>query len=143
MLKHLQSTRFPSFFAALLNKILAIAEGRLPKSWGSGLALPLFKSGDDLQTTNYRLIVINALFQKLMAKATCLLMEKADPLRANSAQVGFRKGFSTADHCFTLRTVVDHRKAHNKNIFPVLNQNNHRQKKGPQQEDLLLFCGPT
>ena len=92
------------FFNIVLNT------GIVPSSWTLGVIHPIYKNkGQRGDPNNYRGITILSCFGKLF---TCILnkrlgifIEKYDIIGAE--QTGFRKGFSTLDHLFTLYGIID------------------------------------
>ena len=80
-----------------------------PDMWSLGIIVPLFKSGEQGDPNNYRGISINSciskLFTLLMNDRLTIFTEQNNIIHFN--QLGFRKGYRTADHVFTLKTIVD------------------------------------
>ena len=72
------------------------------------MAIPLFKSGDVNNPSNYRNIMINPLFAKLfrsmLEKKISKWAEERD--KRAKGQAGFRPKHSTVDHCITLRHII-------------------------------------
>jgi Reverse transcriptase (RNA-dependent DNA polymerase) len=84
-------------------------EGAFPSVWNIGLLHPIFKKGDQTVCSNYRTVTVVSLFSKIYS--TLLERRIAEwaerhGIRA-SGQAGFRKGFGTAQHLFTLRVLTD------------------------------------
>jgi len=72
--------------------------------------VPIHKVGDMLDPSNYRTIMIGHTLAKLygaVMKAELSSYAEKEGLRA-SRQAGFRRSFSTIDHIFTLRCLIDH-----------------------------------
>ena len=95
------------FLVIFFNKILETKE--YPDEWEVGIITPLHKSGEIDYPVNYGGITMNSCLSKLL---TLLLnnrltnyINKEDALKFN--QIGFRKGFRTADHVLTLKTLLD------------------------------------
>ncbi|MCO5584762.1 hypothetical protein L7F22_038694 [Adiantum nelumboides] len=92
--------------AHLFNR--ALAEG-FPDSWIENTTVPIHKSGDPMDPSTYRTIMIGPILAKLygtvMEEALSTLAE-GEGLRA-AEQAGFRRAFSTTDHIFTLRCLID------------------------------------
>lgn len=80
-----------------------------PDIWGLGIIFPLFKSGEQDDPNNYRGISINSslskLFTQIMNDRLTTFTENNNVIHFN--QLGFRKGYRTADHVFTLKTLID------------------------------------
>jgi hypothetical protein len=73
------------------------------------LAIPIFKSGDVNNPSNYRTIMINPLFAKLFGSMLENIInkwaEKED--KCAKGQAGFRPKHSTIDHNITLRHIIE------------------------------------
>ena len=95
------------FLVIFFNKILETKEH--PDEWVVGITTPLHKSGEIDDPDNYRGITINSclskLFTLLLNNRLTNYINKEDALKFN--QIGFRKGFQTADHVLTLKTLID------------------------------------
>ena len=96
-----------SFLVTLFNKILQ--SQIYPEEWSSGIIIPLPKSGEIENPDNYRGIAINSCLSKLFDlllnnRLVCLINEKNI---LKNKQIGFRKGFRTADHALTIKTLMD------------------------------------
>lgn len=73
------------------------------------MVIPLHKSGDVNNPSNYRTIMINPLFGKLfgsMVEHRISYWAEKEGKRAKG-QAGFRPKHSTIDHCITLRHMVE------------------------------------
>ena len=86
-----------------------IIQQGLPTDWTTSLAIPLFKSGDVNNPSNYRTIMINPLFAKLFGSMLENKISKWAEERDKRAkgQAGFRPKHSTVDHCITLRHIIE------------------------------------
>ena len=96
-----------SFLVTLFNKILQ--SQIYPEEWSRGIIIPLPKSGEIENPDNYRGIAINSCLSKLFDlllnnRLVCLINEKNI---LKNKQIGFRKGFRTADHALTIKTLMD------------------------------------
>ena len=96
-----------SFLVTLFNKILQ--SQIYPEEWSRGIIIPLPKSGETENPDNYRGIAINSCLSKLFDlllnnRLVCLINEKNI---LKNKQIGFRKGFRTADHALTIKTLMD------------------------------------
>lgn len=88
----------------LFNKVLDT--GEIPNSWGVGKIIPLFKcKGSVLDPNNYRGITVLSCLGKLFTGILNNRLSKIVHLHEN--QAGFRAGYSTADHVFVLRSLID------------------------------------
>ena len=80
-----------------------------PTLWSMGIIIPIFKSGEYDDPNNYRGICINSclskLFTMLLNDRLVIFCDINNLIHYN--QIGFRRGFRTADHIFTLKTLVD------------------------------------
>lgn len=80
-----------------------------PRDWTSDLEIPLFKSGDINNPSNYRTILINPLFAKLFDSMVEEKISKCAEVKENRirGQVSFRPKHSTMDHGIRLRHIVE------------------------------------
>ena len=80
-----------------------------PTQWATGIIVPLHKSGGVDDPNNYRGITLNSciskLFTLLLNTRLTAMCEEKEIISYN--QIGFRKGFRTSDHVFTLKTLID------------------------------------
>ena len=93
--------------ALLFNKIVELKY--FPIIWSTGMIVPIHKSGELDDPDNFRGITLNSCVSKLFTyilnvRLTFLCEDKG---LIDYNQIGFRKGFRTADHVFTLKTLVD------------------------------------
>ena len=81
----------------------------MPDVWCQGLITPIYKSGDKSDPTNYRGICVSSclgkLFCPILNRRLCLYFEENKIL--HNSQIGFLPENRTADHVFTLRTLID------------------------------------
>ena len=107
-LKYCNNPEFISLVCQLFNVILD--SGIFPEVWSKGIILPIYKNkGDSNNPDNYRGITILSCFGKLFTSAlnkrlNCFLEENNILCEE---QAGFRKGYSTVDHIFSLKMIVD------------------------------------
>ena len=92
----------------LFNVILA--SGIVPEQWSIGVIKPIYKSsGDDTDPRNYRGITLLSCFGKLFSNLInhrlTLFVDNNNIIRPE--QAGFRAGFSTTDHMFAIKTLID------------------------------------
>ena len=80
-----------------------------PKPWTQSLIIPIFKSGNTNNPSNYQTIMINPIFAKLYG----IILEKKLNIWLKSkgkwakGQAGFRRQHSTTDHLVTLMIIVE------------------------------------
>jgi hypothetical protein len=86
-----------------------IIQQGFPIDWTTSMAIPLFKSGDVNNPSNYRIIMINPLFAKLFGSMLEKKINKWAEERDKRAkgQASFRPKHSTDDHCITLRHIIE------------------------------------
>jgi len=102
--------------AHVFNRV--VVEG-FPKEWTRHTIVPLHKSGDALDPGNYRTIMIGHTMAKLygaVLEAELSSYAEGEGLRAPE-QAGFRRAFSTIDHIFVLRCLIDGAKARKKRLY--------------------------
>jgi len=102
----------------LFNAILGT--GHIPKEWASGMIIPIYKNkGSKTDPNNYRGITLLScmakLFTSIINKRLTIFIENNKLLNEN--QTGFRKGYSTTDHCFLLHTLIENFNTNKKNLF--------------------------
>ena len=91
----------------LLRLFNAILSGKAdpPEAWKESIMTVLYKKGDEHKPENYRPITIIPILYKLFAR---LLARRIGPIlekHQSKDQAGFRKGFSTTDHLWTVAQV--------------------------------------
>ena len=88
---------------------LILQSGKMPDIWCQGLITPIYKSGDKGDPTNYRGICVSSclgkLFSSILNQRLYLYFEENKIL--HNSQIGFLPENRTADHVFTLRTLID------------------------------------
>ena len=94
--------------------------GIIPESWLEGIIRPVYKNnGDPKCPENYRPITILSCFGKLFTAVLNLrlnnFLQYHNILEEN--QAGFRSGYSTADHIFTLYALTEILKNRNKKLY--------------------------
>jgi hypothetical protein len=85
----------------------------VPKEWGGGLLVPLFKSGSKEDPDNYRGIALLNVTCKVL---TSLLNDRVSRIAEKKLleeQAGFRSGRGTTDQLFSLRQVIEKHIEHN------------------------------
>jgi len=109
---------FINVYVKLFNVILN--NGIIPEKWFCGTIIPLYKKkGDKSNTDNYRGITIMSCLGKLFTSIiNSRLTRFVDNLELIGAeQAGFRKGFSTVDHLFTFKCIIDLYLSRKKKLF--------------------------
>jgi hypothetical protein len=102
-------------FVKLFNLILEV--GYFPSQWCQGLITPIFKSGDLSDCNNYRGISITS----CLGKFFCLILKERLLIFLNEnkilhpSQIGFLPNHRTADHIFTLKSLIDKNVTHKTN----------------------------
>ena len=89
---------------------IILSSGIIPTEWTLGQLTPIFKNkGDRKKATNYRGITLFSCLSKLFTSVLNDRLTKwvTDKNIIGPEQAGFRKGFSTVDHIFTLKCIVD------------------------------------
>ena len=94
--------------------------GDIPEDWFAGLIIPIYKNkGSKDDANNYRgitlLSCLGKLFTSILNHRLTEFCEQNFIL--NEIQAGFRKGYSTADHVFVLKHLMDLFKSRNKKLF--------------------------
>ena len=90
-----------------------------PKPWTQSLIIPIFKSGDTTNPSNYRIIMTNPLLAKLYG----IILEKKMNMwletegKKAKGQVGFRRQHPTRDHLFILRIILEECHNDKSNLF--------------------------
>ena len=100
--------RMKHIYVDLFNRILS--EGQIPEAWTIGMIVPIYKNkGDKGDFNNYRGITILSCLGKLFTSVINARLNKfADESSLISEnQTGFRKNYSTMDHIFLLKNVID------------------------------------
>ena len=81
--------------------------------------MPIYKSGDLDDPNNFRGITLNSCMSKLF---TFILNRQLNVIYDEKYiidynQIGFRKGFRTSDHVFTLKTLIDNTLYNKKKLY--------------------------
>ena len=105
------------FLTILFNEIIETKE--YPDVWSIAIVTPALKSGEVNNPNNYRGITITSCLNKLfnLLLTTTLTKYVNDKGLINYNQVGFRKGFCTADHVFIVKTLIDKYLSQNSNFY--------------------------
>lgn len=99
------------FSVAFLTKLFnaLFDQGIYPDEWTKAIIVPIYKKGDKTMTENYRGISLLSLISKCY---TAILNKRLvhwieDNSKLTESQAGFRRGYSTFDHIFTLHAIVE------------------------------------
>ena len=91
-----------SYLTDLFNEIFA--SGEYPDAWSEAIIVPIFKGGDNNNVDNYRgislLSVLGKCYTSILNRRLYTWLEENNKI--HNSQAGFRSGFSTSDHAFTL-----------------------------------------
>ena len=105
-------------YLKLFNKILD--SGEIPDYWLTGIIIPIFKNkGSRDDANNYRgitlLSCLGKLFTSILNHRLTEFCEKN--LILKEIQAGFRKGYSTLDHIYVLKNVIELFKLKKRRVF--------------------------
>ena len=94
-------------YCKLFNTILN--SGVMPQTWCGGLITPIYMSGGKSDPSNYRGICVSSCLGKLFCSILNerLLEHVTSHNILHKSQIGFLPKNRTADHAFTLRTLID------------------------------------
>ena len=94
-------------------------KGIYPEQWTESIILPLFKKGDVNNTHNYRGISLCNICSKLYSSVINQRLQ--DWVNLNNItgehQAGFKKGYCTIDHVFTLLAAVQKQFVNNQKLY--------------------------
>ena len=107
-----------SLYVSFFNTVLKT--GIIPDSWIEGIIRPIYKNNENPRNPeNYQPITILSCFGKLFTAVLNLrlnnFLKHNDILEEN--QAGFRAGYSTTDHIFTLHTLTELLKSKHKKLY--------------------------
>ena len=89
---------------AILNKAWNL--GSIPTDWEVGIIILIFKKGNARDCKNYRGITLLSIASKVYERVIeSKLLKKTDKQMLDS-QSGFRKGYSTQDHIFSIKEIT-------------------------------------
>ena len=95
----------------LLTKLFNVLfdQGVYPEEWSKAVIVPIFKTGKENITDSYKgislLSLISKCYTSVLNKRLVTWAEENGKLSV--AQAGFRQGYSTTDHIFTLNAIVE------------------------------------
>jgi hypothetical protein len=105
------------FLAKLFNKLYAT--GTYPKTWSEAIIHPIHKKGDIDVPDNYRgislLNIISKIYSRILNKR--LIDWLVQNNKIHESQAGFRKGYCTVDHIFTLSAIVNKKLSYHKRLY--------------------------
>jgi hypothetical protein len=105
------------FFHIYLNKLFD--SGVYPDSWCESVILPLYKKGDTNNPSNYRGISLSNVSSKIYGfiinRRLQAWVEEID--LTGEYQAGFKAGYSTIDHIFTLLACVQKQFSNNRKLY--------------------------
>ena len=111
----------PDSFMEIITEFFNIIldTGLIPDEWCMAIIVPIFKKGDVRNPDNYRGISLLSCMCKLFTTALNVrLTAYADEEGLiGEEQAGFRSGYSTADHIFTLHAIIELYKAASKRLY--------------------------
>ena len=90
----------------MYNEILK-HDGEPPTTWKKTLITVLYKAGNPEIPSNYRPIACIPLLYKLFSRMLYNRLETVLDPQQSPAQAGFRRGFCTEDHLFTLTSIQE------------------------------------
>ena len=99
---------------------LIFQKGIFPEEWAIGVIIVLFKDGDKSDLNNYRGITLLSVLGKILVGVLNNRLSKVclDYNLLDENQCGFRRGYRTSDHIFTLSTLINHySKVKNKKLY--------------------------
>ena len=111
----------PPIMTNVLEKLFnaVLNSGIIPSDWTLGVIIPLHKKGPMCDPNNYRgitlLSCLGKLFTALLNKRLNDYMKKYNLLGLE--QAGFRAGYSTIDHIFTLNSLIEYYIQNNKRLY--------------------------
>ena len=102
----------PSDMVKLIHSFfnLILETGIVPDSWTIGLIVPIFKNKGDIHNPdNYRGITLLSCMGKLFTMIINTRLHKylEGQMLLGEEQAGFREGYSTLDHIFSLHCIID------------------------------------
>jgi len=105
------------FFVQFLNALFD--RGIFPDSWTESIVLPLYKKGDVNNPSNYRGISLCNVSSKVYATIINIRLQKWVEMNniTGEWQAGFKKGYSTVDHMFTLLACVQKQFSFNRKLY--------------------------
>jgi hypothetical protein len=81
-------------------------EEKVPKDWESGIVIPLYKKGDQMNLDNYRGITLMDVIGKVFSGILRHRLEKCYMGKIVEEQAGFRRGRGCVDQGYTLAQII-------------------------------------
>ena len=105
------------FFVKLCNVLFD--KGIFPDCWSQSLILPLFKKGSASDPNNYRGITLSNISSKIYSAIVNSRLQEwvTENNLTGEHQAGFKKGYSTIDHMFTLLAIVQKQFSLNRKLY--------------------------
>ena len=107
ILKSIAQTKFNTLLVKLFNKILE--NSKFPCIWKRGYITPIYKADDSFGPSNYCGITVTSnvgkLFTLVINERLVQFLDENKIIALN--QIGFRRGYRTADHLFILNTIIN------------------------------------
>ena len=98
---------------------MSIDCGEFPAAWCQGYIVPILKSGDKSDASNYRPITISSclgkIFSSILNNRVMQFLETNNII--SKAQIGFRKGHQTSDHLLLIKALINAYKQKRKHIY--------------------------
>ena len=106
-----------SFLVTLFNHLFDF--GVYPANWTESIILPLFKKGDINNVNNYRGISLCDISSKLYSSIINNRLQEWITTNNSTGehQAGFKRGYSTTDHVFTLMAAVQKQFVMNRKLY--------------------------
>jgi hypothetical protein len=111
------SEKVVDFFLKLFNTLFDC--GEFPQNWTESIILPLFKKGNVNNPNNYRGICLSNISCKLFSVIINNRLQEwvEENNLTGEQQAGFKKGYSTVDHMFTLLAFVQKQFSLNRKLY--------------------------
>ena len=94
------------FLVKLFNRVFD--SGTYPKEWSKAILIPIYKKGNSEVPDNYRgvslISTVSKCYTSILNKRLYCWIEENGKIHEN--QAGFREGYATTDHIFTLYSIV-------------------------------------
>ena len=106
ILKSIVQTKFNTLLVKLFNKILE--NSKFPCIWKRGYITPIYKADNSFDSSNYCGITVTSIgkpFTLVINERLVQFLDENKVIALN--QMGFRRGYRTADHLFILNTIIN------------------------------------
>eukprot|EP00745_Piridium_sociabile_P014170 TRINITY_DN20886_c0_g1_i8.p1 TRINITY_DN20886_c0_g1~~TRINITY_DN20886_c0_g1_i8.p1 ORF type:complete len:261 (+),score=20.11 TRINITY_DN20886_c0_g1_i8:185-967(+) len=116
MLKH-AGNRTIDFFVKLFNALFD--KGVFPEKWTEYVVVPLFKKGDPNNPGNYRGISLCDASNNMYSTIINIRLQEwiEEHNLTGEYQAGFKRGYSTIDHMFTLLALIQKQFSFNRKLY--------------------------